>query len=156
MDNFNIPRPPGELSVPALLFYEHQAKKISTKDYHVQTSVWVSENSKEYPVRVYPTMSPVIRSYCQSRINTVISYDKTLAIKLGEWMFQMIRLMELNQGDVDLLLWCREKLVLVELTKKIEMIDRQIDRFQSNPNYQNDFSLAAKTKELDAREKQSA
>lgn len=150
---FDIPKPPGELSIPALLFFEHQAGRLPTSDYHVQTSVWVSENLSEYSPRPYTPLPMVLKTYCQDRNSGRTSYDRFLAAKISEWVTLAVRLKEQNLGDFQLLRWSREKLVSGNLPRHLESIDLQLSRFIRNKIPEEDFRIALRTKELDSRER---
>lgn len=118
-----------ELSLPELLFREWIVKRITEQEYHVGTAVWVAEHLDQYPCRLYPPLSSVLRDYVHNRAEDRSARDAALSYRLGQWLYQIQSLRTKNEADVSSMAWCLEKLTAVKLTSPAADVALHAKRF---------------------------
>ena len=149
-----IPERHGPKSVPEAAFFMSVRGEISMRENTITQSVWVAENTLQYPPKLYPILPPTLRDYVKFRIQGTADMDRTLGLKLGEWVANTLRLREENDADLSLFLWAKTNCQSVKLTDKATILDRAIQRVMAVEFPWEPFQQATRVQVLDAEARQ--
>lgn len=139
-------------SIPELIFREHQAGRISKREYFASTAAWVAENLDEYPCQPYPPLPPLLRDYVLGRSDDRRAREQALSFRLGQWLYSIQNIRIRNEANASSMAWCLEKLREVKLAKEAETVERHGRLF--NLPMPEGFSAALMVQAKDSLDKQ--
>lgn len=102
-----------------MLFYEHQAGRLSQDDLRIMTAIHTADRMGMYNPLPYPDFPPILREYALARLNgTRDTRDPDLHRKTGVWTDAVRKIWHQNDADVQFFHWISGYL------EKAGMIDR--------------------------------
>jgi hypothetical protein len=145
----------GAPSMPELLFREFRHKRISKDEYDTATSVWVADNVMFYQFIHYPSLSPVVLEYARARINGVKrDRDESMHRRVGAWTHTVRQLIDQNDADRSLLMWCLRICQSKKLMRQVGALDKRLSEYAlESPQY---LDTAMNCQIMDSIEKQKS
>lgn len=115
----------------------------------------MAEKAEEKCPKIYPPLAQGLKHYCINRVEGMIPYDRSIAVRLGDWFQTVQRAHEDNLTHIDDLLWARDRMekATPKQTRLVALCTQVLDRFYKMPFPADDMWIALQTKICDARDR---
>jgi len=95
----------------------------------------VAETTSEHMPLPWPAVSDYVKDYCDQRLNCQIKRDPIFAVKNGEWIQAMNRIITANQDEYEFLIWSRDMCKATNAPVAVSRIESLIRRYTEQFQY---------------------
>lgn len=140
-------------SVPEAVFIEYRQGRLDYRQYLAGNAIWVAENTRKYPVTPYTPCPPGLKEYIRARIGGARDRDPGMHYRLGQWAWSVMRVMNDNVANFELLVWARTLCEAEGMKTNVEAIDRRLEQYVG-ANPPQEFPEALEAQKRDSADKQ--
>lgn len=125
-----IPAPREPRSLPEEIFLAHRKGELDAEGFNVAMSVWTADNAWKFRANPYPPLPNGLVGYVEGRIQGRMGRDGSQAMKLGQWVRAIHKLIEDNRANLETLIWARGKCEGVGMRDMVRKLEAEIQGYQ--------------------------
>jgi hypothetical protein len=146
-----IPSAGGGLdSDGAVIFSMHRRGEITTDEYYTRNAELTAALLHQYNPWTIQPMDNATSSYVFGRINGQQEHDERSGVRLGEWVYAIVRATHNNAADMEHLLWCKERLLRFRPAGAASSIDRTLAKYAAVVVPATDVKNALRVQRMDS------
>lgn len=135
-----------------MLFYEHQAGRISDADLRIMIAIHTADRMVMFTPLPYPDLPPVLREYATARLNGVrMTRDPEMHRRVGFWTDSIRKIAQQNLADVEFCRWISKYLEEKGMIERFLAVQTKIAEYEKNEPVDEDLANRVQTLDWKAK-----